>query len=187
MSVVHFITTNYVRDNTQLDSTIDDKILITLITTAEDSYLQRVLSTTLYEKLKYNIAHGTLTVKQQYLGDYKIVKYLLAVIACNSVDDLILKYSQNGAYISTPNNTQQADIQRLERIQFNKQKDVNTYELLIKSYIEANLADFPEYNDTADIAAKKTRNFGFYIDPDNDYNDDLYNRKAGNNTFDESL
>jgi hypothetical protein len=170
-----------------LDSSIDDKILKALITTAEDSYLQRVLSTTLYEKLKYNVAHGTLTVKQQYLGDNKILKYLLAIIQYISIDDLILKYSQNGAYISTPNNTAQADIQRLERIQFNKQKDVNTYETLIREYIEDNILDFPEFEDKTGIAAKKVRTFGFYCDDDNDVIDALYNRKVGKSDFDESL
>jgi hypothetical protein len=187
MAAIHFVDISYIKNNTNLDTSVNDKILVNILTSAEDSYLQLILGSSLYQTLQNGISTNTLTVKQKYLIDNKIIKYLLATIVYLSIDDLLVKYAASGVYANTPQNTIQLNTDQLTRIQNNKERDMNTYEYLIKSYIRDNQADFPEYESQDDIKAQKVKNFGFYIDPDNREQDIRYNQKEGSNDFDENI
>jgi hypothetical protein len=185
--LVHFITTDYVKENTLIDTSVDDKIIKYMITRAEDRFLQTVLGTTLFEKLQYNIQYNSITVKQRFLIDNKIIKFLLAAIQFIAMNDVLAKYAENGAYTVTPQNTAQLTPQQVENIQINSEADMHVYEALIDTYIHQNIGDFPEYDSKLDIESKKVRNFGFYLDSENDEKDKFYNERTGWHNFDESL
>ena len=188
MPQVYFTTLQGIKDNSLIDTNVADKTMLIMLRTAENIYCQEVLSTMLYSLLKSNILANTLTTKQRILIENYILPYIYALVEMLAVDDLLVKLNENGVNASTPDNTVQKSQKELQQIKTHKVKAVNFLCGLLKSYIENNIADFPEYNDiTTGVPAKKINNFGFYCDDDDYIRDNNYNDRDASSDDSEGI
>jgi len=180
--MARFLETNYIKSNTLLDKTIDDTLIIRMLETAQDCHLERILGQTLFEKLEYNFDNNILTVKQTFLIEQRITKYLLSTIEYLANTDMVAKYSNSGVYVLTPNNTQQMSLENARAKLNLSDMQMHTYENKIIKYIEENILDFPEYESNLGIKPVKTRSFGMYIDDSieerTSWDNNTYNRNG---------
>jgi hypothetical protein len=177
-----FIDSTGLKDNTNIDKNVSDKLIKNLIKTAQNVYLQELLGRNLYLKLIDNYTNSTLTTKQSILIDDYIIDYLYAKCESLSVDVLIIKYA-DGVSRTTPNNTTQPSFDELKLIKINKEKEITMYEDLIKQYINdpLNIDSFPEYNSNTDnyVNPVKAKTYGIYFE-DSDLDYEYNNRRAQN-------
>jgi hypothetical protein len=185
---VYLIDTERVKKNTLIDSSVSDKTLSIIIKTAHLIYLQELLGTPLFTKLNDNIIASGLTALQDTLIKDYILDYLYATVEYLSIDDLLIKLTDAGVNSTTPPNTQQRTKDELTSIKAHKEKAMNFYAGLIKTFILNNINSFPEY-DLSDegIQSKKYNTFGF-VCYDEDFTEDAnYHNKKGTYLNDESI
>lgn len=188
MANYHFTTIQGIKENTLVDANTNEKTLKVIQKSAEDVWLQEVLGTPLYNTLKTAGLQNTLTAMQKTLIEDYILNYVYALVEMLVVEDLLLKYSNNGVYEPNPDKSVRAQESVLRQQKFHKDKAVNFYCGLLKTYIENNITSFTEYNEVDEgVPSKKVINHGFYLD-DDDYleDDNYYRRKAGGN-FEEGI
>jgi hypothetical protein len=180
----HFVSIQQVKENTSLDQNIDEKYLINILKSAEEIFLQELLSSTLFNKLVDGIATNTLTDKQKTLVQDYILDYLYAVVEMLAVDDLILKITNYGVYTPSPDHTTQKQKGELTVIKSHKERAVLHFAEFIKRYISDNFEDFKEYvSGGINDKPKTINNFGFWFDDNIDNQDIDYNRRrSGNNS-----
>jgi len=185
---VYLIDTNRVKENTLIDSSVSDKTLSIIIKTAHEIYLQELLGTPLYSTINTNIRNSGLTVMQDTLIKNYIIDYLYALVEYLSVDDLLLKLTDAGVNSVTPPNTQQRTKDELVSIKNHKEKALNFYAGLIKTFILNNISSFPEYNlSDSGVPAKKQNTFGFVVYDEDFTEDENYYSKIGTYLNDESI
>lgn len=188
MAKVYFTNLTAVKENSLLDANISDKTLTVMLNRAQNTLLQELLGTPLFKLLKTNILNNILTAKQRILIEQYILDYIYALMEMLAVDDLLLKYSESGINSTTPDNTIQKTQRELSLIKITKVKSVNFYAGLIKTYIEDNIADFPEYESTDEgVKAKKYNTYGFFLDDDDFESDDNYKSRNASNGFEEAV
>lgn len=187
MAKVYFTSLQQVKDNTLLDTNIQDKNVLIMLRTTENTFTQEILGTDLYKLLKANILANTLTTKQRTLIEDYILPYEYAVMEMLSLDDLLIKIS-DAIYTSTPPNTVQRTKDELTTQKVHKERAVNFMAGLLKTYITNNIADFPQYETNLDgVQAKVYNNFGFFC-PDEDFSDDdSYNTRKASQSGEESI
>jgi hypothetical protein len=188
MAKVYFSSLQQIKDNTLLDTNIQDKNVLIMQRNAENNFIQETLGTDLYVLLKQNIQGNTLTAKQRTLIESYILPYEYALIEMLSLDELLIKISDS-IYTSTPPNTIQRTKDELNGQKAHKERSVNTACGFLKNYIMKNIKDFPQYetNDNGGIPAKITQNYGFYCDDSDYYDDDRYNTRRASQSGEESI
>jgi hypothetical protein len=185
----HFCTIQQVKENSQLDQNIDEKYLKNILKSAEQVYLQELLSSTLFNKLVDGIADNTLTAKQKVLIQDYILDYLYALCEMLAVSDMLIKITNFGVFAPSPQNTTQKQSAELTTIKIHKERAVNHFAEFIKKYVAENIDDFSEYTSGGINDKPKTINgFGFYLD-DDDFNRDVeyHRRSRGGNNLEESI
>lgn len=188
MAKVFFTNLSNIKENTLLDKNVNDKTLKVIQKTVENIWLQEILGTTLYKLLQNKILTNTLTTLQRELIEDYILDYVYALVEMLSVDDLLLKYSENGVYAPNPDKTVQIQLGQLQQQKTHKVKAVNFYAGLIKTFIENNIDDFAEYNeDDEGVPAKKIASYGFFLDDDDWVDDAQYNDRKASGNYGESI
>jgi hypothetical protein len=189
MSKAHFCSLESIKSNTQIDTNVQEKDLISVLKTVEQIYLQELLSPALYNRLIDGIAANSLTEKEKTLIQNYILDYIYAACELLSLDSLIIKITNFGVWSPSPDHTVAKQKAEMTVLRVRKEKTVNYYAGYIKDYINTNLVDFLDYNGGIGAAPKKIINYGFYLD-DDDFNRDVeYNRRSrgGNSGLDESI
>lgn len=183
MTIVHFTSLDNIKNNTLIDTNVNDKYMNVMLRVAEDTWLQEILGTSLFNALKTGIVDNTLTDKQRTLIEDKILNYLYALMEMLAIEYLLTKYETNGVYVNTADNTAQRQYSELSATKVHKVRSVNYYAGLMKKYIDNNINDFEEYNETDEgLPAKKVNTRGFFIDTDIIIEDiEYYSRNATNN------
>lgn len=188
MGLVHFSSLQNIKDNSLIDTNVGDKKMNVMLRTAEDTYLQELLGTPLFNVLKTNITSNELTTKQRELIQNYILNYLYVLIEFLAIEYLLTNYASTGVNVSTPDNTAQRTMNELSLTKTYKIRSVNYYAGLMKTFLENNITDFEEYNETDEgLPAKKINNYGIFFDDDDFIEDIEYNDRNANNRNEESI
>lgn len=185
---IYFTTLSDIKANTLLDDNISDDYMKVMLRICDDNYVQELLGTPLFNALKAGIRAKQLTDMQTTLIQDYILNYIYATMEYIAIDYLLTKFSNSGVNVSTPDSTAQRQYSELLSTRVHKTRSVNSYAGLLKTYVENNIEDFPEYNETDEgVPAKKINNYGFWFDADDDYDDDEYNDRKATNRNSESI
>jgi len=185
---VFFISIPNIKDNCLIDTNVSDKTLKISLRTCEETYTQELLGRSLYIALKTGVTNNTLTNYQRTLLEDYLIPYEYATIEVLAFYDMLLKISQAGINVTTPDHTQQKTKDELLTLRKHKERNANFYAGLTKDYIIENLQYFPEYSYIAKgLVPRKFGNSGFFLDEADFSKDDEYNRRRAENRYEESL
>ncbi|RZT96623.1 hypothetical protein EV201_1264 [Ancylomarina subtilis] len=153
-----FIEIQDIKNNTEIDDNVSDMKIQRSLIEVQNTMLQKVLGSTLFEKMSEDIKNDTLTNQYLTLLKEKIHEYLLAAIELKIPKKLNIKYTENGLLTK--------DIDHASKLQYNESEAVRKenlrvttfYGQLITEYLKANLNKFPEYaiEDKSGIKAQDT-------------------------------
>lgn len=145
MAKAKFISVDYVKLNTIIDSSVDANLLETNISVAQDKYIEGHLGYTLYQRLMNDVINDT-------LSGYYLTLMTDYIQPCLNFWTLYeaypnLNYKVTNKAVSTKH-TDTTDASSLEELQYLRQGVRSTaehYGKKIREYIINNIAQFPEY------------------------------------------
>jgi hypothetical protein len=156
--MAQFINIGQIAAYSSFDGNIDSDSINPNIDQAQNNDIERVLGTTLYDKINADFTAG-----QSLLGPYLIIynKYIVRLqvyYTCFYYLSLTVpKVSQNGAYFVTPEKTQSLTLDELERMATRYEKLAVGLEL--KFIAALDLLDLPERPAPSSIKAKSSFNW----------------------------
>lgn len=142
---IYLISPQTVKDYSVLDNNVDDKLINIAITAAQETMLQPLVGTNLYEKFE-QIVIGSET-NQDYLNllANQVRNYLIAATVLKVSVNLLYRYANSGILKDSNANSGAIGIQELNSIRQEKESEVKYYAQVITDYIMNNQAKFPEY------------------------------------------
>ena len=145
-SQVIYIDATYIKAYSHLDGSVDEKDLLPSIIQAQDSQIQPILGTDLYNKLKTDITAGTITgVYETLLQDYvqmATLKWTL-VNFYPYLQGKILNGTIGSRNVDNITALSQAEVLRLVDIE---RSNAQFYTERLIEYLTNNTSSFPEYN-----------------------------------------
>ena len=176
MAKVYFISINYLKENTTIDTNIEDKMLRQSITDAQNIDIQAITGSRLYEKLKEKITGSTMAGIYKTLMDDYIEKTLLKFAERRCLIYLYAKIKNKSVVTQDSEYSTPVEIEILNKLRSEILNDAEFYSNRLKLYLEENKANIVEYKtpnpDALDhyMNPDKTDSFfcGIHLSSDND-------------------
>jgi hypothetical protein len=146
MAFIEFITTQYIKERSIVESNVDDKLLQYYIRKAQDLHTQIILGQDLYESLMNQAASGTFnsTFYQTLLNNY-VQPALLEWTIYESIPFINWKITNKAIVQQTSDHATgvtTGDLKWLKSLQMN---DSGFYDQRVREYIINNPGEFLEY------------------------------------------
>lgn len=145
MAYIEFITTQYVKDRSIVESNVDDKLLQYYIRKAQDLHTQIILGQDLYESLMNQAATTFNSTFYQTLLNNFVQPALLEWTIYESIPYINFKFTNKAIVQQTSDHAQgitTTDLKWLKNLQMH---DAGFYDQRVREYIINNPGEFPEY------------------------------------------
>ena len=162
MSEVLFINSDYIKRYTGLNGSVEEGYIFPYTLTAQDKHIQLYLGTSLYEKLKTEVANATLTGNYKTLMDDYVLKSLMWWTMVELLPHLYVKVDNGGLVIKTAQNTSPISRNDLQMQIDSARNNALFYSGLLEDYLCENGSLFPEYsnNTGAQISPRQPQKYG---------------------------
>lgn len=146
------ISETKLRSFSDLNNNVDPKLLTTAIATAQDIYLQRLISTALYQKIINDVDTNTLAGNYLTLVDSFIVPYLIWASYWESLEYIYIRPRNNGLISPTGGeNSTNVDTNLFEKKRQLADNKSQFYSTKLTQYLIQNQNLFPELQDNAEF------------------------------------
>lgn len=146
MAEILFISDVYIKKYTPINDAVDSGLLYPAVYLAQDKYLQPWLGTALYEKLKADIAGGTLAGDYQTLVNDYCQKVVLWWAMVEAMPSLTYKIDNGTMVQRTSEDTQPVSNEVLKETILRWRSNAEYYTGLLVDYLCANSSKYPEYS-----------------------------------------
>jgi len=159
---VLFINSDYLKRYTGLNGGVEEGYIFPYALTAQDKHIQLYLGTSLYDKLKTEVAAGTLSGNYKTLMDDYVLKSLMWWTMVELLPNLYVKVDNGGLVIKTAQNTSPISRNDLQMQIDSARNNALFYTGRLQDYLCNYSSLFPEYtnNDGADILPKSAQKYG---------------------------
>jgi len=145
MASVLFISETFLKDNTQVSKNVDVKYIREAILWAQDSEIQPILGSTLYDKIKTDIAASTLTGVYKTLVDSYVQVCLKHFVVAECTPMAHYKIMNKGLQIQDSENSQPASKSNVDFLVEKETNKAQWYRQRLIDYLCENSSDYPEY------------------------------------------
>jgi len=145
-----FISTNYMKQNSVINDNVDDQYLIPNIVKAQDLYLEPILGTDLYQKLRSDITAGSVTGAYKTLVDNHVQKTVREWALYEATISLNYKYTNKSISLKSSDNSAPAENSEIVYLREQIRNTAEYYSERMTKYLCANESSFPEYRSNAD-------------------------------------
>lgn len=150
---VSFINYSYLVDNSPIYGNLDPQDINWIIPISQDSNIERLLGTALYDKLKADIvASGTTAGAYKVLLDDYINPALAFYVATDALAFNAVKFTNKGLLMKSSENSEQASEEAYNRYKDNLEKFAEYYGNRLVKHLCANTSTYPEYLNAGDDA-----------------------------------
>jgi hypothetical protein len=151
----------YLKSQTEVNDSVDQTFIFPVIVSTQDTYLEYVLGTRLFNKLREDYGNGTISGNYVTLHDQYIRKCLLWAVMVELYPRLTYKVDNSSLVQRTSEDTATIDDQRLKDTISRAIKLRNDYERKLINYLCANSSFFPEYTSNVfpEICPKRVQGF----------------------------
>jgi len=185
MAKTRFLSIDFLYKNTTIESNVDSTILIPIIDKAQLIYIEGVLGTALYNKLKTDVQNSTLSGNYLTLMTDYVQPALAEWIVYESHNNIWARITNKTVSTSNSDNAVPLTADDLKFLKEGVRDSAEYLTQRIAKYLMANVGVFPEYanpGSTIDTVRPKRSNLfgGLYIEkrkPNGDCNFDLDNGK----------
>lgn len=169
MARVYLISEATMKKNSVVNNNVDGMYLLPAIEFAQDSGLQPIIGTKLYNKLMDLVESGEITgaTDYKYLLDEYVTQYLVNKVTADIQIPLSYKLKNQGVVQTTGENTFTPSMKDLQYVINHYQMQADFYANRLSDYLCANNKKYPEYkscDSCADMPAKKgAYNTGIFL------------------------
>lgn len=174
MSYAQFLTTTYLKENTPVDTNVDEHLLKQAIKDAQELYIKDLIGSGLYDAICTQVNAETVTAANATLVQTYIAPCLINYIMYESAEIISYQILNKGIQTRNSDNSNPADINQITAM-MNRWKDkAEAYGVKLQDFLCANENDYPLFrnpgNDMDTIHPTSGRFFGgvFFDDQDND-------------------
>ncbi len=170
MAEVYFISETTLKENSLINGNVDNTLLMPTLVMVQDTYLQPILGTALFNDFKTKIdADPTLAAYPNHLAlarDY-IKKILINYVCMHSISALKFRLMNKGVMVKNGESSSAADSQDLKVLKDEFRMIAERYAENLTKYLVQNTDTFPLYLETTltgDNANKTNYQTGIYLD-----------------------
>ena len=167
---VYFTTCEKIKESTPINFNVEDQVLTMNIKDSQEIYIQPILGTVLYNKLKSDIINNQLTGAYKTLMDDYIIPTLIQYSLANSLIFIRFKLMNKSISSQNSDNSVPADLDEVKFLLDEIRNRAQFYAKRLSEYLLENLSTFPEYMDNTKIDEMKptTNNYfcGMYLGDD---------------------
>lgn len=169
MARVFLISEAALKKNSVINNNVDGMYLLPAIEYSQDSGLQPIIGTKLYNKLMDLVENGSITgsTDYKYLLDEYITPYLINKVTADIQIPLSFKLRNQGVVQQTDANAYVPSMKDIQYVIQNYENKANFYSNRLSDYLKANRSKFPEYcsvDSRADMPSNKdSYNTGIYL------------------------
>lgn len=153
MRTIYLISTDQLKNNSAINSNVDDTLLLNAISEAQEIELQQTLGSKLYKKIITLVDTGDISSQENsnyktLLDDYcqKVVVYYATARA---IPYLAVKLKNKGATREYSENSSDAAFNEFEYLRKKVENDAQYFAQRLADYLHQNRSDFPEYTEMA--------------------------------------
>ena len=148
MTTTFIISEEKLRQFTDINDNLDSKLIKNAVREAQDIYLQRLLGTSLYEKILDDIDANTLSGNYKELVDDFVQPMLIYATYWEALDAIYTRPRNNGLLQPTGGeNSEKADGTFYNRKRQAVENKMEYYSERLTNYLIQNQGEFPELND----------------------------------------
>lgn len=162
MANVLFISETFLKQNTQVSDNVDVKYIRESILWAQDSEIQTILGSTLYDYIKTQIAASTLTGVYKTLVDDYIQIALKHYVTAECLQMAHYKITNKGLQIQDSEQSAPASTSNVDRLVEKEINKADWYRQRLIDYLCENSSSYPEYqnpDDGVDVIHPTRNNF----------------------------
>jgi len=145
MADILFISQSFLKENTQVSDNVDVKYIRESILWSQDSQIQPILGTTLYNKLKDDIEASSLSGVYKTLVDDYIQVCLKHYVTAECLQMAHYKITNKGLQIQDSEQSQPASSTRLDKLVENEKNKGDWYRQRLIDYLCEYSSNYPEY------------------------------------------
>jgi hypothetical protein len=150
MANVLFISETFLKQNTQVSDNVDVKYIREAILWSQDTLIQTIIGSTLYNKLKTEISASTLAGVYKTLVDDYIQVTLKHYVTAECLDMAHYKITNKGLQIQDSEQSAPASSSRLDKIVEKENNKGDWYRQRLINYLCENSSSYPEYENPDD-------------------------------------
>jgi hypothetical protein len=143
--MAHLISTTNLKALSYITSNVDDLLLATLITRVQDTVLESILGSQLFNRLLTGVNDNDLNANETNLLDNYIAPCLVAAVERRSIDMTTLELRQIGLSKVSSEGVSNANENEMNRVDNSLNKDYNFYRERLITFLKLNYTLFPEY------------------------------------------
>jgi hypothetical protein len=143
--MAHLISTTNLKALSYITSNVDDLLLSTLITRVQDTVLESILGSQLFNRLLAGVNDDDLNANETDLLDNYIAPCLVAAVERRSIDMTTLELRQIGLSKVSSEGVSNASENEMNRVDNSLNKDYNFYRERLIRFLKLNYTLYPEY------------------------------------------
>jgi hypothetical protein len=140
-----------VKELTQIDSNVDQKMLTNNIVKAQELYIRPILGSRLYAKILTDIDGDTLSGNYQTLVDNYVIPCLKEYICYVCAPEMVFKWRNKNIGTQGGDNNSAITKEELDAIREMYKNDGEMYAKFLTDFIHENIANYPEYSQNSGI------------------------------------
>lgn len=164
--MAHLITISNLKKKSYISSNVDENLLSTILTRVQDTVIEPILGSSLYNHLLTAIDNDTLNANEIELLDKYISNCLIAGVEVRAVDMTTLELRQVGLSKNNAEGVTNVGESEMNRTINGLKKDFNFYRERLIRFLKLNYLNYPEYT-TYYQSQYCTGELGAEIRPDN--------------------
>lgn len=146
MARVFLVSTKTLKENSVINNNVDDMYVLPAVEYAQDSGLQPLLGTKLYNRLMDLVESGiTEENDYKYLLDEYITPYLINKVTADIQIPLSFKLRNQGVIQQTGENTYVPSLKDMQYVAQSYENKANFYANRLSDFLCANRSKYPEY------------------------------------------
>jgi len=146
MADVLFISENYLKTSSVINDNADMKILTPTLIWVQDSYVQSILGTDLFEEIKTQINTSSVSANNTYLLDNFLLKIIVNYTLMESTPEFKNRYMNKGLMNKSSDNSQSIDAIEMQYEMDRWRSRAEFYSERLRTYLRKNLASYPLYS-----------------------------------------
>ena len=143
--MAHLISTTNLKKLSYISSNVDDSLISTLITRVQDTVLESILGSQLFNHLLEAVDNDTLNANEEILLNKYISPCLVASVEVRAVEMTTLELRQIGLSKVSSEGVNNASESEMNRSINTLKKDYNFYRERLIRFLKLNYTLFPEY------------------------------------------
>lgn len=143
--MAHLISTAKLKEKSYISANVDDTLISTMITRVQDTVLESILGSKLFNHLLQAIDNNSLNANEIELVDKYITPCLVASVEVRAVEMTTLELRQVGLSKVNAEGVNSASESEMNRSINTLKKDYNFYRERLIRFLKLNKDTFPEY------------------------------------------